>query len=770
MRSLRDVEGQRVRGDGALTVFIIPTLHPNNIMRQNMKSSGLVELGVKRAADIARGVWKPKWVDEEKIVILRPDAETVTTVLRSMHGKKVAFDVETDGRHVLKCDLRCIAFYDGERAICVPLLRRTGNYDDVMERAEWVDFYTGATKIRVLKALKELLQNCTLLTQNGQYDRAVVHAQTGIRVPSGFPHFDTIIGHHLVAPYLPHGLGLLAALYTESPYYKATAGGDAWSSESDHELWLYNARDVIVTWQVAMKMMKEVHELPQHPALYEHDAWQEGQCEAWREAGVALDPYALRFFQSHYRSVMGKAMTRMRGVVKEIGSKSSDEALVELLDKLEMKAIKRAEKEGIEAIEDFDADGSGRTVELFNPASLNQLRTLLHAIGIPLSEKTATGQLSTKREVLTGIRKELLEKGVKDDDVRVAFLDYLFAWRESSKVDGTYLQPELLNGRVHPTFSMHVVPTGRLNSSNPNFQNQPPEIRGMYVADEDHELVYEDWDALEMRLGAYNSEDKNFIEVFRAYDAGEGPKPHIVNMSVIFGLPATKEAAEKNPAQYTAAKTFAYAAAYGAGPTTQFEQAREAMPDLNFKTFMVALGRYKKQYQRLFQFQQEVVTQGCTKGYLDSPILKRRVYFFERGYGESSPEATAMQNFPYQSGGSDVVQLANRRVEEGLVKPWQKKLRKGEKLVQLAQVHDELLFLVPKRLVADFKVELKRLSEIEVRRGWKLPVDVKSATRWKPVKSRCTECGDATEMSMTSPDVWEGVCSKKHRVKVEVML
>lgn len=749
-------------------MYIIPTIHPAHVLRQNMRLSGLVELGVERAVNIARGKWAPKWVDEEKVVILQPSADQVCAVLRTMEGKKVAFDVETDGRHPLRCDLRCIAFYDGTRAITVPLLRRTGNYDEVMERAEWVPYFAGEAKVRVLKAMKRVFDTATLLTQNGQYDRCVVHAQTGLRVPSGFPHFDTIIGHHVTTPYLPHGLGLLAALYTESPYYKATAEGDAWSSESDHELWLYNARDVIVTWQVAMKLMEELNELPQWPELFEHDMWQESQCEMWRETGVKVNEYTLNFFRSHYRAVMKKALDRMRGVVKEVGKSSSDDALTELLEKLETKAKKTAEKEGIDTEEVLDDDWSGRTVEMFNPASLNQLRTLLHAIGIPLTEKTATGQLSTKREILTGIRKELLEKGVKPEDQRVAFLDYLFAWRESSKVESTYLHPEILDGRVHPTFSNFVVPTGRLNSSDPNYQNQPPEIRGMYEADDGHKLVYEDWDALEMRLGAYNSEDKNFIEVFRAYDAGEGPKPHLVNMNVIFGLPPTKEAADKNPGMYTAAKTFAYAAAYGAGEVKQFEQAREEMPDLDFKTFKAALSNYKKRYQRLFQFQAEVVQQGTTLGYLDSPIMKRRVFFFERGFGDSSPEATQMQNFLYQSGGADVVGKANRRVWEELVRPWQKKLRKGEKLRQLAQVHDELLFLVPDRLVEDFKKELKRLSEVEVKKGWRLPVDVKAAKTWKPVQTRCPECKEATPMTMVRPNEWEGTCSKKHPVKVKV--
>jgi len=775
-------------------MYIVPTLSPRFILANNMRLSGVVELGFKRAVGLAHGTWKPQWVDEEKVITLSPDAKTVVAMLKKMHGKKVAFDVETDGRHPLICDLRCIAFYDGEKAITVPLLRRTGEKDEVTGKAVWVPFYTGKAKEQVLAAIRDvLLKAKSLRTQNGQYDRMVVKARLGIEVPSGVPHFDTILGHHVVASYFPHNLGFLSAIYTDSPYYKATADGDAWSSESDHELWLYNARDVITTWQISETMEKEVRtDAPQFSAIYEQDAWQEQQCERWKETGIQLDEYALAYFRQHYQTIMAKALAAMRGIVKQLAKESKDEALTELLEKLATKAKKQAEKEldydAVEAIEACDDEGTGKTVELFNPGSLNQLRVLLAAIGIPLTQKTSTGQLSTAKEFLTGVRKEMLERKVDPDDPRIAFLDYLFAWREASKVNGTYLYPSVIEGkygrRVHPTFNVHVVPTGRLSSSDPNFQNQPAEIRGMYVADEDHVLVAGDWDALELRLGAYNSQDPEYIRVFREYDAG-GVKPHIANMAVIFGLPPTKEAADKNPGMYVASKGFAYAVAYGAGEQKVFENSREAMPDLDFKAFKVALGNYKKKYARLFQFQREVVQQGTQKGYLESGILKRRVYFFERVFGESSPEATAMQNFPYQSTGADVVGLANRRIMVE-VEQWRKTklLKKGDKwtdkdgkehvckvderLEQLAQVHDELLFLVPKRLKEEFVALFKRLAEIEVKPGWKLPVDIKAKKRWKPVQARCPQCRDATDIEMTSPHVWEGKCSKGHEVRVEV--
>jgi len=788
-------------------MFIVPALSPRHVLNNNMKLSGTVELALAKAIKLAKGDISPiKWVDEDKVIILKPSLKQVKDTLLSMRRRKVAFDVETNGRHPLECELRCIAFYDGRRAITVPLLHRVKKKDVVLGgmHVVWESYWGKKELPQVIEAIRELLQNCTLYTQNGQFDRMVVEASLGIKVPSGRPHFDTLLGHHVIAPYLPHNLGFLSAMYTGVKYYKATETGDAWSGDSDHELWLYNSRDCITTWLIAEKMEQEIQVLPQHPALYEQDAWQEAQCERWKRVGIKLDRYALAFFRQHYQGIAKKALAKMKEVVlKRVkNTTEGDEQLTTLLEKLTVQAVKKTRKKGVEEDEDLDEvidsiermddEGTGRTVELFNPASLNQLRVLMKALGIQLEQKTATGQLSTAKEILTGLRKELLNQKVSPDDDRIAFLDFLFAWRESSKVDSTYLRPEVLrDGRVHPTFSVHVVPTGRLSSQKPNFQNQPSGIRGMFVADEDHVLVSGDWDALELRLGAYQSQDPNFLKVFREYDAKTGPKPHHANMAVIFGLPPTKEAAEANPGMYVAAKTFAYAVAYGAGEQKMFENSREEMPDLDFKAFKVALTNYRKFYARLFAFQREVVQQGTQKGFLDSSILKRRVYFFEKVFGENSPEATMMQNFPYQSGGADVVGLANRRIIEKVLEPWRKKLlKKGqkwtdkdgvihvcfidEKLEQVAQVHDELLFIVPKRLKDEFIAAFKLHGEEEVRAGWKLPLDIKGKARWKPVQARCTvvhegkPCREATDLEMTHEHHWEGKCSKGHAVIVDV--
>ena len=778
--------------------WVIPTFHPSHILRNNRKLEGLLEHDLRRATKLAAGSWAPVWNSKSVGYKMRPTADEVVAILDSMHGTEVAYDIETDGQHPLTCAIRCIGFWNGQVGVCVPFLFRDGTTREVKVPkrkrlktiSEWRPYFAGGVLKRVLDAIQRLFNRAqALITQNGQYDRLCLKTRLGLLAPSGPPHFDTILAHHIVASYLPHGLDLLTSIYTDMPYYKKTEEGDAWSTSSDRELWLYCLRDCEATWLSAQKLRVELLERAEDAKLYRHDARQERECQDWKEAGIEVDEEALLLFRQHYKGVADKALVSMKKVVtsalekvKDPNTKLSTEHanLTTLLIRLEG------------AADEEDYDNTGALVEQFNPASLIQLRALLIGIGIPLSAETVTGQLSTAEEFLLTARKELLAAGVSPSDARLYFLDALFAWRASRKIYSTYLFPELIpagyvgvNGtpakRLHPTFSAHVVPSGRLASKKPNFQNQPATIRGMYVARPGHILVYIDWDALEMRLGAFMSGDPTFIEDFKKWDARTGPKVHIVNMCAIFGLPLEKGIEDKKPGCYRAAKVFAYAVAYGAGEQKVFEQVRAEMPDMDHPTFTKVYAAYKKFRSRLFDFQKAVVQQATQNSRYATAISGRQAFFFEKVFGADSPEASAMQNFPYQGTGADVVGLANFRILDEVVGPMQKKLQPGEVLQQLAQVHDELLFEVPERLADEFSALMKPVAEKSPGpkfASWSLPVDLKRSRRWKPIKWGCQHCDKALknkvelELSTTTPvlSTWTGectVCKKMSKVEVQ---
>src|SRR5574343_231766 len=282
-------------------MLTIGAFHPAFILRKNARLNGVMKADFAKALRLSRG-WRPQWTDED--LYWEPlNCDDTVHVINSMGGT-VAYDVETDGRHPLECDHRCTALYDGSKGITIPRLYRSGDRREMVFE-EVIDRATGATKIRIENravwkrvfgddqekriraALDRMWKRASPLAQNGQYDRTVLKARFNHDVPMGD---DTILLHHVLRPYLPHGLGFLSSLYTDIPYYKATDSGDSWAAETDAELYLYNCRDVKTTWQIWNLMKQELAEArPEDARVYEHDLWQERTCQDWTERGIRVD-------------------------------------------------------------------------------------------------------------------------------------------------------------------------------------------------------------------------------------------------------------------------------------------------------------------------------------------------------------------------------------------------------------------------------------------------------------------------------------------------
>ena len=692
-------------------MYAIPALHPANLFHSGRKWRAVMEHDVNRAIALARG-WRPEWRDEN--YLLRPTLKQIRDYAKRCKSRVVGWDTETDGRHPLVCDVRCIGFWNGVEGLAIPFLWRDGSKMTVptdkgtrmRTMRRWVPWFGENDLREALKWIQEIFDHAALLrTQNGQYDRTVMRSSFGVNAPQGQ---DTILDHHIVASFLPHSLAFLSSMFTDIAYYKTTEEGEAWSASSDLELWIYMLRDAKCTWLAGEKLDEEVCERTEDVKIREVDYWSERKAEEMRTTGIGVDLEALALLQSDYTAKRDKALLLMRDTLNALAIENQG-AFDELLA-----VMKEPE---------------------FRPGSLPELRLALSALGVPLTALTETGEITTAEEFLLEARAELLEQRVAPTDSRIAFLDYLFAWRTNAKMLSTFLDPELLYldevcpqiPRIHPTFSVHIPPTGRYSSEGPNFQNQPKPIRGIYIARPGHELVAGDWDSGELRLAAYQSGEKTLIDAFDAFDAGKGPKIHRVNAKDIFNLPLE----QITDAMYRAGKSFCYGIIYGSGPKTGYESCRPEMPDMPYSNFLKCYENFKRKRSQLFNWQADLLRLASRQGFIDSPILKRRRYFFEMAL-EDTPEAAAVLNMPCQSGLADVVSLANIRMDEVVMK-YRKRLRSREVCAQLAQVHDELLFEVPTRLAREFARDFKATCEApvdEAHRHWRMPVEVEIKRRW----------------------------------------
>jgi DNA polymerase I-like protein with 3'-5' exonuclease and polymerase domains len=93
-------------------------------------------------------------------------------------------------------------------------------------------------------------------------------------------------------------------------------------------------------------------------------------------------------------------------------------------------------------------------------------------LGLPMGEK----QLQIIHDVVRGLT-------IEQKDYALQVIKY----RKSSKLRDSFLKPigdylrETQSDAIHPTYNCTTTSTGRLSSTNPNAQNQPPEVEAMFT-------------------------------------------------------------------------------------------------------------------------------------------------------------------------------------------------------------------------------------------------------------------------------------------------
>jgi DNA polymerase-1 len=316
----------------------------------------------------------------------------------------------------------------------------------------------------------------------------------------------------------------------------------------------------------------------------------------------------------------------------------------------------------------------------FNLNSTPQLREILfERLELPVIKRTKTGP-STDASVL----EELAAEG---HEVPRRMLEY----RELAKLLSTYVEalPRLVNektGRIHTSFNQTVAATGRLSSSDPNLQNIPirtdlgREVRKGFVPKDGCVFLGADYSQIELRVMAHFSKDPAFVEAFT-----RGVDVHRQTASVIFEVAVE----DVTPSQRAQAKTINFATLYGQGAfglSRQLGISREEAEDF--------IADYFDRFSGVRTFLDAQVEKARSLGYVET-LMGRRRYVPElksknwniRQFGER-----VAQNTPIQGTAADLIKQAMLDVNEGL--------REGDWASRmLLQVHDELLFEVPKEEV-----------------------------------------------------------------------
>ena len=327
----------------------------------------------------------------------------------------------------------------------------------------------------------------------------------------------------------------------------------------------------------------------------------------------------------------------------------------------------------------------------FNIASPKQLGEIIYNdLKISGLKKTKKGSFATSASVL----EDLAFKGHK-------FPQLVLDWRQVSKLKNTYSDalPEHINPitkRVHTSFLLAATTTGRLASSDPNLQNIPiksedgRDIRKAFTAKKDYLLISADYNQIEMRILADLADVKELKKAFQNND-----DIHSITASQIFNIDIKKVDQDLR----RKAKAINFGIIYG---ISQYGLAKQI--NVSNHEAEEFLNSYFAKFPEIKVYMDNTIKFCRKNGYVNN-IFGRRSHFNginDKNFNVRNFQERAAINAPIQGSASEIMRLAMIRLDKKLIE------QKNTKSKMLLQIHDELIFEVPK---SDEKTMVKLIKE-----------------------------------------------------------
>ena len=345
----------------------------------------------------------------------------------------------------------------------------------------------------------------------------------------------------------------------------------------------------------------------------------------------------------------------------------------------------------------------------FNLGSPKQLgEVLFDNLGLPGGKKSKTGAWSTAAD--------LLEPLAHEHEVVAKLLE----WRSLSKLKSTYtdsLQHDIVDGRVHTSFSMAATNTGRLSSSDPNLQNIPirteegRKIRTAFVAPKGHVLIAADYSQIELRLAADMAGIDALKDAFK-----NGIDIHAATASQVFDVPLD----EMTPELRRRAKAINFGIIYGISAFGLAKQIQVSNGEA--KEYIDAyLGRFSE----LTEFMENTKEFAREHGYVET-LFGRRCYM--PGIKDKNPAMRGFAerqaiNAPLQGTAADIIKRAMIQLPGALADA-------GLNTRMLLQVHDELVFEAPEAEAEQAITLIKNVMAKAASLSVPLEVEANQAQSW----------------------------------------
>lgn len=331
-------------------------------------------------------------------------------------------------------------------------------------------------------------------------------------------------------------------------------------------------------------------------------------------------------------------------------------------------------------------------------------------------------ELKTKKKKSRSTSAEVLEELAQEYEI----CEYILQHRKFAKLKSTYTDvlPTLISkrdGRIHTTYNQALTVTGRLSSSNPNLQNIPirteegNKIRSAFCAmDKENSLILSaDYSQIELRLLAHVSGDEHLIHAFTS-----GEDVHTMTASKVFGVKleeVTKEMRRR-------AKAVNFGIVYG---QSKYGLAKSiGITNAEAQEF---IDKYFETYPKVKEYMNKEVEFVNAHGYVETIFGRKRYLAAELmspNYQIREFAQRAAINQPLQGTAADLIKMAMIDVQKELE-------TKNLKTKMIMQVHDELVFEVPKDELETVKELVLKCMELNQPLKVPLDVDINCGSSWR---------------------------------------
>ena len=377
----------------------------------------------------------------------------------------------------------------------------------------------------------------------------------------------------------------------------------------------------------------------------------------------------------------------------------------------DLQRMKQELQEKLELLFQRIHDAAGEEFNINSPKQLGVV--LFETLKLPVIKKTKTGY-STAVDVLEQLQNEH------------PIINDILEYRQLAKLQSTYvegLQKVISNDkRIHTRFNQTLAQTGRLSSVDPNLQNIPIRLeegrkirKAFKPSSEDSVILSADYSQIELRVLAHITQDDSLKEAFI-----HGQDIHTATARKVFGV----EAEEVTDLMRRQAKAVNFGIVYGIS-----DYGLSQSLNITRKEAKIFIDDYLASFPGVKQYMSDIVKDAKANGYVETLLHRRRYIpditsrnFNLRGFAER----TAM-NTPIQGSAADIIKLAMVEFDKQVQ-------HTSYKAKLLLQVHDELIFEVPKSEVEEFSLFVEDIMEHALDLDVPLKVDSNYGPTWYDAK------------------------------------